>query len=154
MFERIKDYFEGTAAIDEALLQDGEVSPKDLVVAACVLLVEVASIDSKIDPAEGSAVVKALSGEFGVPEQAVPELVQLAIAARKEQGKVRAFVELLTNNFSEEQRQQVLVLVWKVIFADGQVEEEEEKLARFLTQKLQLSEDQGLEAYQIAAQDK
>lgn len=151
MFEKIKEYFEGTGNLTSAVAAGTAVSPNDLVVAASVLLVEVAGIDSRIDPTEGTAVVQALSDAFGVPQKEIPQFVQLAIAAKKEEGKIKKFIDILNENFTEEQRQQVLVLVWKVIFADGQVDEEEEKLANFLTEKLRLSKDQGLEAYQEAA---
>jgi uncharacterized tellurite resistance protein B-like protein len=154
MFEKIKDYFEGKQDLTEAVGTGSTVSPQDLVVAACVLLVEVAGIDSRIDPTEGTAVVQALSDAFGVPQGEVPEFVQLAIAAKKEKGKIKEFIELLNENFSEEQRLEVLALVWKVVFADGAVEEEEEKLANFMGEKLGLSKDQVLEAYQEAARSR
>lgn len=151
MFEKIKEYFEGTGDLATAVASGTAVNPNDLVIAASVLLVEVAGIDSRIDPTEGTAVVQALSDAFGVPQKEIPQFVQLAIAAKKEEGKIKKFVDTLNEHLTEEQRQKVLVLVWKVIFADGQVDAEEEQLANFLTEKLRLSKDQGLEAYQEAA---
>jgi len=153
MFEDIKDYFEGKRDLSEVLDQNQGPSPKDLVIAASVLLIEVASADQEIAKEEGAEVVNSLAMHFGVPKSDIPALVTLAISAKKEKGKVAEFIDTINSRFSAEQKKQVLTMVWKVGLADGHIDEMEEKFVHHLRNRFDLSEEEGLEAYQEAIND-
>jgi len=148
MFKKPSEYFEGKHSLE---VDDTEgPTEQDLHVAVTVLLVETASADQDIDLKEGDAVVELMSQHFGLEQSEIPELVKIAITARKEHNKIDEFVKCINDKFSAEKRQQVLAMVWKVILADGKVDKAEERIAKQLQTRLQLTAEQSDQALRIA----
>lgn len=153
MLRRIKEFFKGdvnTLDVDK----DGRPSDHELLIATAVLLVEMASTDQAIERAEAEAVCKTLSKEFNVAEDDIPELVQIAVAARKEQGKIDDFVAAINTNFQESQKQRILAMIWKVVMADGKVDKFEQRFAAQMRNRLQLSKEQATQAKQMVESGK
>ncbi len=149
MLGKIKEFFKGEES-DVSVDKSGRATEFDLQVAVVVLLVEMAGSDHEIDPAEAEAICSSVSGQFQIQEDQVPELVQIAIAARNEVGKIDNFIGLINGAFNPSQRQRLLAMVWKVVLADGVVEKFEERFATQLLNRFQLSEQQGKAARSMA----
>lgn len=152
MFEKFLDFFSGNTEIGSALEVDanGRPTDKNLHVAAAVLLVEVAGSDDHIAPQEAEAVVKMMSQQFGLDEEEIPELIKLAVVAKKEKGKIDEFLKAINDRLNEEQRQRLFAMVWKVVLADGKIDQGEERLAVAIRYRLQLSKEQALAAEKMA----
>lgn len=152
MFDKVNEFFEGKESLDQALAEDKAAEPteRDLQIAAVVLLVEMAGADRKISPGEGQAVVAAMSKAFDLPEKDLPELVKVAIAARKEKGKVDEFLECVAQRFDHQQRLRVVAMLWKVMLADGTVDKLEQRLLRRIKDALQMSDPDTEEALRMA----
>lgn len=152
MFRTLKEFFAGQQPLAVSLDKDRSGTPTDhdLHIAAAVLLVEMARSDEDIAPQEGRAVVDAIAAHFNIPEKEIPELVQIAIAARKEQGRIDEFVKCINERFEAAQRQRVLAMLWKVVLADGSVAKHEERLATQMKFRFQLTDEQAAEARRMA----
>jgi len=150
MLKRILEFFSGPNVERENinLLVDkrGIATSKDLQLAATVLLVETAQIDKNIDQKEGAAVVQALVQQLGITEdETITDLVQAAVAAGQDDdgNRIDDFIECLNQNFTDEQREIVLSMVWQVILADDEITKHEERLAKRFRNQLRLTDEQG-----------
>ena len=154
MFEKFFDFFAGSSEIGSALEVDGTGRPteENLHVAAAVLLVEVAGSDDHIAPQEAEAVVKMMSQQFGLDEEEIPELIKLAVVAKKEKGKIDEFLKAINDALNEDQRKRLFAMVWKVVLADGKIDQGEERLAVAIRYRLQLSKEQALAAEKMAVE--
>ena len=151
MLRKIAEFFKGEQSgvdVDES----GNPTSHDLQVATVVLMVEMASADHEVAPEEAEAVCNAVASQFSVDEEEIPELVQIAIAARQEAGKIDEFVGLINDNFNASQRQRILAMMWKVVLADGRIDKFEERFINQLVSRFQLSEDQAEAARSMAEQ--
>lgn len=156
MFGKLKSFFKGESTLEKSLQADrsGQASAQDLHIAAAVLLIEMAGSDQGIAPQEAEAVCELMQKEFALPEESLPELVQVAVAARKEKGKIDEFVQVINSKFDEGQRQRLLAMIWKIVLADGKVDKFEQRFAVQMYNRFRLSEEQAEAAKQMAVQGK
>ncbi|RMG42705.1 MAG: TerB family tellurite resistance protein [Candidatus Dadabacteria bacterium] len=152
MFKGLKDFFSGSKEIKDTLDQDqaGNVTDHDLHVATAVLLVEMAGADKEIAPEEAETLCVALQEQFGIPAAKVPEIVQTAIASRKEKGKIDEFVNLINQRFNDMQRQRILAMIWKVVLADEKIDKFEERFATQIKYRFKLTDEQAARAREMA----
>lgn len=149
MFKKLAEYFKNditTLDVDKS----GNPTPKDLQVATVVMLVEMASADNDIAEEEAQEICFSVASRFGIDEDEVPELVQIAISARQESSKIDDFVSTINHSFNEAQRIQILSMVWKVVLADGKIDKFEERFLVQLKTRFQLSEEALEEARKLA----
>ncbi len=150
MFKKLREYFQNditTLDVDKS----GNPTPKDLQVATVVMLVEMASADNDIAEEEAEQICLSVAAHFGVDQDEVPELVQIAISSRQESNKIDDFVSTINDNFNETQRLQILAMVWRVVLADGKVDKFEERFLVQLKTRFKLSSESLEEARKIAA---
>jgi uncharacterized tellurite resistance protein B-like protein len=154
IFDKLKQLFSAPKQQEfESLMTmpNGDLVPRDLYLAATVLLVDIASGDGTIDSSEGLVVTRTIAQQFDLPMEKVPQLVQDAVAARKEKdGKLDSFLERINGEFSEGQRGRLLAMIWKVILADGNIDKGEVRLVLQYRNRLRLTEEHGEQAKVMA----
>ena len=156
MFQKVLEFFKGLGSYEETVEvslvvdKDGKAMQQELLIAVVVLLVEVAGADKSMDVAEAETLIAALQAKLDVPEENVARLVEIAGAARGEQGRIDQFVNLINERFSPEQREQLLTLIWQIVFADGKEERFERRRAEDIGNRLRLSKEQAAKARKIA----
>src|SRR5262245_44092548 len=101
----------------------------ELQAAIAVLLMEAGYGDAKYVWKEDHAIVKGLEREFGLGKKEVEELLDRAYEIRPPVVKLADVTAVVRDRYSPEQRNEVLRLIWRVIHADGVVEEWEEGFA-------------------------
>jgi uncharacterized tellurite resistance protein B-like protein len=155
MFGVIKDFFAGSKSLQETLEVDqtGEPTTLDLQIATAVILIEMASADHEVAEAEAQEVCQLLFQNFGVGEENIPDLIEIAVNARKEKGKIDEFVDVINDKFNEAQKLRILAMVWKMVIADGKVDKYEERFAKQMMNRFRLSPEQAEEAMQMALAD-
>ncbi|MCB0352235.1 MAG: TerB family tellurite resistance protein [Bdellovibrionales bacterium] len=149
MLGKLKEFLKGEQK-EISVDKHGKPTPYELLMASAVLMIEMAGADKDIAHAEAQAVCDALASRFGIDEDEIPELVQAAIAARQEKGRIDEFVKAINENFNDAQRQQILSMVWRIVLADGKVDKFEERFAKQLMNRLRLSSEQAEEAREMA----
>ena len=134
MFDRIKH-----------LLSDHPGSPRltemkpEERVAVCAILLEVAEADRDEAPLEFREVTTQLQNHFGLSEAEVEELIALTEAQREASTDLWPFTTALARDYTPERKQEVLAMVWQVIFADGKLDPYEDHLARRLQAMLSVN---------------
>jgi len=125
MIRTLKELFASLAAPAEAAPAARE---HTLQLATAVLLVEMMRADARIDPDERGAVIKALQGKFGLGEDEVARLLELAQATANDAPDLFAFTSQLNRGFDLTQKLRMTEYLWQVAYADGHLSHHENQL--------------------------
>ena len=114
--------------------------------AASVVLLEAAYADYQCTEEELDHVVHTLQSEFGVTEEYARELLDLAHQERNQAIDLWQFTNQINQEFSRAEKKAVLEGVWRIIYADGELEKHEDHFVRKLTSLLRLSHKDMIDA--------
>ena len=96
--------------------------------ATAVLLVEVTKADPATGPDEQAALFEALTAKFALTPDELARLVELAEASAKGLYDYHRFTSTLNEQFTQEQKIQVVEAMWQIAFADGHLDVHENHL--------------------------
>jgi uncharacterized tellurite resistance protein B-like protein len=98
--------------------------------ATAALLVEVTRAGDAITPAERAAVERAVRQKFGLTSQEATELFELAEAESRQANDYFQFTSLINKQFTAEQKERVIELMWGAAYADGELSAHEQHIMR------------------------
>jgi uncharacterized tellurite resistance protein B-like protein len=124
-----------------SLAQDrsGAETDLELQAATTILLIEAAFGDTQYIWREHRAIVRGLEREFGLGRKEIRDLLGRSNEIRPPVVKLADVTDVIRDRFSKEQRMEVLALLWRVIEADGAVEDWEEAFADHIGRAVGLS---------------
>jgi uncharacterized tellurite resistance protein B-like protein len=128
VIHRIQKFF--NERIQSGVKDDRQQGGQAVRLATAALLIEVTRADYRVDPAERRAVVAAVEGMFGLSREETDELVALAEEEVDQSVSLYQFTRLVDREFSQEQKRQVIEMMWRVAFADSNKDHNEEYLVR------------------------
>jgi len=135
MLKAIREFFDAHIG--------AEVSGRDaqhaIQLATAALLVEVARLDRDVDAPERAAMLRAVREKFGLGAGEAATLVDLAEAEAREATDYYQFTSLINRHFSQEQRQRVVELMWRVAYADAELSAHEQHVVRKVADLLYVS---------------
>ena len=100
-------------------------------VATAALLVEVMRADRAVAPAERGAVLRALAAAFDdLTAEETRELLARAEERADDATSLYEFTRIVNRRFDHEQKAHVVELLWRVAWADGDLDKYEEHLVR------------------------
>ena len=108
----------GTHAVDEVQL------------AAAALLVEMAMLDGHFTGDERVRIETQLRGRFGLADEELALLVEKAEDEVRDAAELYGFTRKVKDAFSPEEREEVVEMLWQVVFADGTAHAYETTLVR------------------------
>lgn len=111
--------------------------PKQL--AAAALMIEVATIDENFNELETQALITELRRQFGLDEDTLQQLVARARAERNDSTSLYQFTRLVNDAFTAEEKCQLLLGMWHVAFADGNLDKYEEHIIRRISELIYMS---------------
>lgn len=127
MLKKIKSILsanKGSARLTESLPEEQ--------VAVCAILIETAEADQDFAPEEFRVITQQLGKYFGLEEEQVEELIAITGAAREKSVDLWPFTRAISSTYTPQKKQEVLTMVWQVIFADDRLDPYEDQLARRL----------------------
>lgn len=123
MLKTLKDLFDQLSPIAP------DTDPRDeehaLQLATAVMLVEVMRSDARFDPDERQAVLSALREDFDLNADEAERLTELAQATAAKAGDLFAFTSRINAHFDMPQKLRMLEQMWRVAYADGQLDAHE-----------------------------
>ncbi|MGS5085915.1 tellurite resistance TerB family protein [Hydrogenophaga sp. A37] len=125
MLRTLKDLFDSFTAPAE---QAPAARQHTVQLATAVLLVEVIKADPATGPDEQAALFAALTTKFALAPDELARLVELAEATAKGLYDYHRFTSTLNEQFSQEQKIQVVEAMWQIAFADGHLDVHENHL--------------------------
>ena len=133
MLEALRRLFGGSTAPAEQATD-----ALDVRLAACVLLVELASVDGEFSAVERERLVDILEREFSVDRDGADSLIAQATAAKRESVDDFEFTQHILRQHDLAQRLALAELMWQVVLADGVIDHRESYLMRKLGKLLQI----------------
>lgn len=151
LLDRIQEFLgnRGRLATDKS----GKPSDVEVEAATAILLLEAAYGDSEYEWSEHRSLLTSLENAFGLDKQETLNLLDRAEEIRPPIVKLQDVTDVIADRFSEEQRAQVVSMIWRVIDADDVLEEWEESFANHVAKAVGLSAEAASEVRRRALDD-
>jgi uncharacterized tellurite resistance protein B-like protein len=115
-------------------------------IAAGVLLLEAAHVDDECTEEELDHVIQTLKVKFNLGNAQVQELIEIAHRERDTAVDLWEFTNHINQNFTLDEKLTVMEDVWRVIHADGKLDQHEDYFVHKLDNLLRLSHEQLINA--------
>ncbi len=136
MIARLKRIFD--AAVTDAAGGSGADAEHALRRAAASLLVEMSRADREVTAREREHVARALEGIFELPAQEVAEILQAGEDGAEAATSLYEFTKVLNERFAHEQKVHFVEQLWRIAYADGELDKHEAHLVRRVADLLHL----------------
>lgn len=124
MISKIKGFFA------KNVLEPEDAAVKTEQLAAAALLVEVMVIDGNLDEQELTSISQTLCQILALSSEQVDELIRLSRDEVAEATSLYQFTREINTHFNAEQKMNLLTAMWRVAFADGDLDKHEESIIR------------------------
>ena len=145
MLNKIKSFF-------EPKIQDTEISMSEkLHFAAAALLIEVAYADSSIEKIEKDKMVNILHTKFDIEQSKINDLIKLTEEEIKNSISMFEFTNIVNKNFEDDERFNLIVAMWEIAYADGDLDKYEEAIIRKVADLLYIPHGKLMKAKHLAS---
>ena len=114
-------------------------------VATCVLLLEAATADSNFSSEEQEKIIQILKSRLQMDDTSVKELIDKSTMGKKNSTDLWYFTNLINENLDNEEKYDLMELVWEVIYSDGTLDKFENYIAHKLLNMLNLDHSRFIE---------
>ena len=144
MLDSLKRFFSPAAAGGTAAA--GHDPEHDIRIATCALFLEMARIDGKFTPQEMETVLSIMKEKYGLSGEHADALVAEADKELEDSVDLWQFARLINENYSIDEKMEVIETLWQMVYVDGKMDEYEHYLMNKLRNLLRLSHDQLIAA--------
>jgi len=118
----------------------------DICVATCALFVEIARIDEKFTQEEMETIISILKEKYSLSQEHADALIAEAEKELEESVDLWQFARLINENYSNEEKIEIIETLWRIVYVDGKMDQYEHYLMNKLKKLLRLSHDQLIDA--------
>ena len=118
----------------------------DLQVATCALFVEMGRIDASFTPEELERVVSILKEKYGLSSEDADALMAESDRALAESLDLWQFARLINENYSNEEKIEIVEMLWQIVYVDGTMDAHEHYLMAKVKNLLRLDHHRIIEA--------
>ncbi len=145
MLKAVKTFFDQNLA-------DEHISDHQLNLAAAALLFEVSRSDYEVDAKERDKIRKLVENHLHVDQHEVEQLIDLAEREAHDATSLHGFTSLIVEHWPEIDRIHLAEMMWKVAYADGNLDDHEVHLMRKIQRLLYIPHKQFI-ASKLRAKD-
>ncbi len=145
MLRSIKTFFEKKMSPPEAVTSR-RATDEALRLATAALLIEAVKADENIADEELGAVRAGLARKFGLRDEDIEDLIDLARGEVEDAPSMYGFTRLVDKGFGYEDKKEIIELLWEVVYADGVLDKHEEHLVRRVADLVQVSHRDFIDA--------
>jgi len=127
---------ETISATDTVKAEDREAA---LRLATAVLMIDVARADYVFDESEFDQVLKLVETHFGLTAEQAAELVVEASGKAEDLVDIHEFTKLLHDYLTDDEKAQIVSLLWQIAYADGRLDKYEDSLVLKISDLLYIS---------------
>jgi uncharacterized tellurite resistance protein B-like protein len=136
MLNAIKSFF--SSSMNPVAETDTETAKKDIRLAACALLLELANADDEFSEDERQHLESAVRRQFGLDSGEAERLLALAQQERDQAVDLWQFTNLIAENYSTGQKMVLAEIMWGLVYSDGEMASKEDYLMRKICNLLRL----------------
>ncbi len=109
-----------------------------LKIAACALLLEMGHADDEFNPAEQKHIEELVGRHFALDAETSREILEAAERERRDATDLHQLTSVISRHYDEGQRMVLSEMLWRVVYADGDLSQHEDYLARKIANLLDL----------------
>lgn len=136
MLDAIKSFFRASMA--PAPETGSAREKKDIRLAACALLLEIAHADEEFTDDERRHLEAAVRRQFGLDPEEAARLLELAERERAQAVDLWQFTNLVAESYSTSQKVVLAEVMWGLVYSDGRLAGKEDYLMRKISNLLRL----------------
>jgi uncharacterized tellurite resistance protein B-like protein len=136
VLDSIKSFFK--SSMTPPATAEASASRKDIRLAACALLVELAHADDQFTQDEREHLESAVQRQFGLEAAEAQRLLALAEQERRQAVDLWQFTNLIAENYSVGQKMVLAEIMWGLAHSDGKLAGREDYLMRKICNLLRL----------------
>ena len=133
MFDKLKSIFD--KKIEEENEQFDTVQ-----IAISTLMIQTAVYDGVFDEQEKSEILELIKKYFNLNEDQKLSLFKIAMKVNDDSNDMQQFTRVLNDNLSEEEKLNIIEMLWKIIISDGHIDDYENTLIRKISGLLYISD--------------
>jgi len=133
MFNKLKSIFD--KKIEEENEQFDTVQ-----IAICTLMIQTAVYDGVFDEQEKSEILELIKKYFNFSEDQKLSLFKIAMKVNDDSNDMQQFTRTLNGNLSEEEKLNIIEMLWRIIISDGHIDDYENALIRKISGLLYISD--------------
>ena len=130
MIKFLKKILNGTQYIGKEFSASDGRNNKKLQIAACILLVEIGKADSNFTDEERKKIISIMEDTFNVEEDYVKDLIELSEKEINENDSIYEYTTLINENFTNDEKFELLKNLWRLIYIDNNLDKYEEHLVK------------------------
>jgi intracellular sulfur oxidation DsrE/DsrF family protein/uncharacterized tellurite resistance protein B-like protein len=142
MRDMLKRFFSRVS--DENTLSTRNV--QDVRVATCALFLEMAHIDDAFTKEEMEIILSILKEKYQLSDAHADHLLQEAERELKESIDLWRFAKLINENYSMDEKMEVIKILWEIVFVDGKMDRYENYLMHKVATLLRISNEKLIDA--------
>ena len=144
MLDVLKRFF---TKVPEGSIQEAErKSDYDVRVAVCALFVEMAHQDETFSSLEMETILSILKEKYDLSPEHAEALMAEAQKELDDSVDLWQFSHLINENYSEDEKLEIIETLWRIVFIDGKMDRYEHYLMKKLKNLLRLSDNQLIDA--------
>ena len=136
MIDKIKNLISNLSKKEE---QNQKLDSSLLDNACAALLVEIAFADKDFDDTEKDSLRETLIKTYGLNEEEIEEIIQDADRSVEESTSLYGYTRIVNDEFNYEDKLDLIRNLWKVAYADGNLDKYEEHLLRKISDLIHVS---------------
>ena len=144
MIDLVKKFF-GKSKSD-ASEDEKETTSHDVRIATCALLLEMAHIDGEFSESEREGIINIIKKDYDLSDEHAVALIEAAGEELQRSIDLWKFARLINQNYSTDEKIQIIEMVWKVIYTDGKLDKHEDYLVHKLAHLLRLTHKELIDA--------
>ena len=144
MIDLIKKFF--TKNNKNVTTENGQEKFHDIRVATCALFLEMANIDGEFSEVERENIIFALKKDYNLSDEYIHALIEASNEELKRGIDLWQFTNLINQNYSTEEKILIIEMIWKIAYADGELDKHEDYLVHKLAGLLRLDHKKMIEA--------
>ena len=140
MFEYLKKILsnESNETLEEESANKSDYHEKQLQIATAAIFIEMAKADGEFSDEEREHVVKSLKNRFGLEDEYVHDLIELSKVELKDSVSLYEFSSVINENFTFEDKYELLKNLWRLIYTDNSLDKYEDHLIKMIGGMLQM----------------
>lgn len=129
---------------------EGQANVKDeerqLQVATCALFLELAHSDDVFTIEEKEFIESKMKEKFNLDDKTVTQLIELSTKKTEQSISLYEYSEIINTHFNNHSKYEILKNLWRLVFADGNLDAYEEHFMRKITGNLRMDHSEMISA--------
>ena len=125
---------------NKSIIKEGTEASFEIELTAAVLAYEIARIDGTVSNEELDVLMEEIKKISKKVDKEESEIIKIIEIYSKDNVSFFEFVEDINKNYSKDEKLSLLAFMWKIAYADGKLEVDEERLIRRLADLIKIKD--------------